>query len=183
MPQPVQKESWWPTIGAIVLLIIIVLLGLFSYQSYVHNLQLAGENTTFASQIAQLTTDKETLTTQMNDLTKQLGKLECDGVWTGEKCDPYPVTLTTKVASGTSPFAAVFTIHTKPANFMIDFGEGTSTPLTAASSCTPKADGFCLLTVPHTYRTTSTSSVVFDVRLLKEGSAVAATSVTVTAKK
>lgn len=183
MPQTAPKESWWPTIGAIVLLIIIVLLGIFSYQSYAHNLQLSNDNLDLRSQLTQLNADKEALTMQSNDLTKQVGKMACDGVWTGEKCDPYPVTLTTKAASGTSPFAAVFTIHAKPSNYMIDFGEGTSTPIAAASTCVPKADGFCLLTVPHTYRLTSTSTTVFDVRLTKDGASVATASVTVSAKK
>ncbi len=182
MPQPIQKESWWPTIGAIVLLIIIVLLAIVSYQSYAHNVQLSTENLDQRSQVSQLTADKEALSVQMNDLTKQIGKLECDGVWTGEKCDPYPVTITTKVASGTSPFVAAFTIQAKPGNYMIDFGEGTNTPLASASSCTPKADGFCLLPAQHTYRNATESDTRFDVKVMRDSATVATVPVTVRKK-
>jgi hypothetical protein len=183
MPQTAPKESWWPTIGAIVLLIIILLLGIFSYQSFAHNKQLSNENFDLRSQLTQLNADKEALTMQSNDLTKQVGKMACDGVWTGEKCDPYPVTITTKVASGTSPFAAVFTIHAKGAAYTMDFGDGTSTPLAAASTCTPKDDGFCLITAQHTYRNTTEADATFDAKVMLNGATVATTPVIVRAKK
>lgn len=185
MPTPTpKKESWWPTIGAIVLLIIIVVLGAFSYQSYAHNVELSGENAEIKAQVVQISAEKDSLTARVAELTKQVAEMSCDGVWNGESCDPFPVTVTTKVATGTSPFAAVFTIHAKDVNYTIDFGDGsTTTPISTASTCTPKADGFCLLTVQHTYRNTTEADASFEAKVMRGATSVATTPVTVTVKK
>lgn len=194
MPQsPVQetyqKGSIWPTIGTIVLLIIILMLGMGAYMQYMHNVQLADENSDLHSQVQTITADKEALTVRVNDLTKQLAKLECDGVWNGESCEPFPVTITTKVASGTSPLAITFNVRSKNSKYSIDYGDGTSGGISggpnasSAGECVPKADGLCEFNIKHTYTVTSPNDTFFEVKVMKDSRTMATTSVTVTAKK
>jgi hypothetical protein len=146
---PYQKGSIWPTIGTIVLLIIIVALGMGMYMSYTHNVQLAKDNADLLLQVQTLTSDKEALTLQVNSLTKEIAKINCDGVWNGDACEDYPVTITTKVASGTSPLVVSFTVKAKSSKYGVDYGDGTAGWLTGGPNpstggeCVPKADGFC----------------------------------------
>lgn len=178
------KSSWWPTIFAILLLIIIAVLAAFSYQSYAHNVELAAENSSLLSQTQTLTADKTALQSQVNDTTKRLTELECDGIWNGESCAPYPAFITNKVSSGAAPLAVSFTVKTKSPKYSMDFGDGSTTPLTTGTNaCVPKDDGFCLFTVAHTYRVISESDTVYTVKLMQKDAVATSTSITVTGKK
>jgi hypothetical protein len=188
-PTPVQetyqKGSIWPTIGTIVLLIVILLLGAAMYISYGHNKQLAHENSDLKVQVQAITADKEALTLQVNDLAKKLAEIECDGVWNGTSCDPYPVTIEAKAASGTSPFTASFTVKAKSSRYEVDYSDGSAvSPLSAATGdCVPKADGLCEFKLSHVFKNTTENDATFEVKISKGGKASASMVVTVSGKK
>jgi hypothetical protein len=184
-----QKGSIWPTIGTIVLLIVILLLGAALYISYGHNKQLAHENSDLKVQVQAITADKEALTLQVNDLAKKLAEIECDGVWDGDSCEPYPVSITARAASGTSPFSAAFTVKAKSSKYGVDYGDGTAGWLTGGPNpstggeCVPKDDGLCEFRLTHVFKNATENDATFEVKITKDGKTSASTVITVPAKK
>lgn len=189
MPTPTpQKESWWPTIGAIVLLIIILVLGLFSYQSYAHNVELAQQNSDMSTQIITLSANNDSLTARVGEITKELSRLQCDGAWNGESCDSFPVTITAQPASGTSPLIVNFVVRAKHSKYTLDFGDGMNgwlarTNTNSDAGCTPKEDGFCYFNLSHTYRSSTSSVDTFEMKVKNDTAVVATSSITVSPKK
>lgn len=191
MPQQdvYKKGSIWPTIGVIALLITIACLSAFGYMSYAHNVELSQQNSDLSKQILGLIADKDSLTARVDDLSKELARLQCDGVWNGESCAPHPISISAKVASGTSPFIASFTVRAKSAKYAIDYGDGTSGYLSgpnppSGADCAPKEDGLCEFNLKHSYTVTSPNDMSFEVKVMRDANTVAATvPITVVAKK
>ncbi len=177
-----QRESWWPTIGAIVLLIIIVILGAFSYQSYAHNVELSAENGGLHSRMSQLTADKDTLTTQIAESIKEIAKLKCLGVWNGEACVAPKVSIVAEPASGKSPLAVVLKVRAPHSKYAIDFGDGSATVASLGAECTPDIEKLCTFTIKHMYKFSNATSSTFVAKITSEGKTDASTEIKLTDK-
>ena len=182
MPQSkTQTSSWWPTIFAIILLIIIAVLAAFSYQSYAHNVELAALNTDLHNQVQTVTSDKTTLTGQVTDLTKQIAQLKCAGMWTGESCVTPTVTIKSEPSSGPSPLAIELKVHAKSAEYAVSFGDGASGTI-SGGACSQETDGLCTFALKHTYKLVGGKDSQYIVQVKQGATAVASTTVSVSAK-